>query len=386
MNQASIRVCKICAFLFSLCTNLLAPLLLAIRAELALSLRDSGLLFFVFYAGNFAACAVSGRLMSLCGKQRVLRVYMSIMALLCFLVAAAPNFPVLCVLLFGLGFTTLVNQVATCSIAPELAGDHAASAMTNIQAYCGLGACGGLLWSGLLATLQVSWRTSYLLFGFVGVCGALLTIITPFPALKSTDSGRARDLLRILKSPRLLPTFACLLLYAGAETSLCSWLVSYLAEERAFSTLAGAAVTGIIWLSLFVGRILCARLVRRYPVRRILTVLIPSSAVLVCLVPLLPSFGVWFGAVGIGLALSGCWPLIASRLLDDPAHDGATALSIAFLFSFFSNALMPYLIGAVANGTSLAFAILVDGGVLFLLFVVFVITGRTGRLKHQPTS
>ncbi|WP_159456494.1 MFS transporter [Intestinibacillus massiliensis] len=367
------RLCKLSTFLFALCTNMLSPLILSIGGDFHASLQDTGALFLVFYAGNFVACIFCGKLLSVFGKPRALRASMFAMAALTGLMAAAPHFLAICAILFLLGFIVLVIQVASVSICSALSVDGAASSVAGVQAFSALGACGGLLWSGAVLTLGLSWRMSYLFFAVLTFAASILFVRVVFPALPQEPAGGARELLAILRQRRFHPTFLCLALYAGAETAICSWLVTYLTRDLGFSSLAGSAVPGLIWTGLFIGRLACARLARTVPVRRILMVLIPVGAACVLALPHLRGAGIWIAAAVLGLFLSGCWPFLASGLVDDPAYDSGTTLSLAYLFSFFANAVAPYIIGAVADHTSLPVAITVDGLIFSLLFVVFLL-------------
>lgn len=82
MVQKTIFACKLTAFLLSFCTNLLAPLLLPIRADLGVGLGQSGLLLSAFFAGNFAACLFAGRIMERFGKARVLCCALTLLSLI----------------------------------------------------------------------------------------------------------------------------------------------------------------------------------------------------------------------------------------------------------------------------------------------------------------
>ena len=66
--------------------------------------------------------------------------------------------------------------------------------------------------------------------------------------------------------------------------------------------------------------------------------------------------------------MSGIWPLTASKLVDDDRYDSGTTISIAFLFSYIGNSLVPYVIGAIGERVGLAPAITADGMILCLMF------------------
>ncbi|MGI6011957.1 MAG: MFS transporter [Ruminococcus sp.] len=385
MNKSAMRICKLSMFLLSFVTNLLAPFLIMIRRDFQIGLRDSGFLLFSFYAGNFFACLICGRLNSILGKRKTLCISLTLMALFALCTSAAPSFFLLCLLLFGIGISTLLAQVTSNAIPAELEKDKAASSLASIVAYSGLGACGGLIFSGIMSFFQISWRFSYLSFGVVCALCALFAWRAPFAELPRSDSGQLPVLVSILKTKKFQPSFLLLLLYSGSESAVCSWLVTYLAADQDFSTLSGSMVTAVIWLFSFIGRIICSRLVDRLGKRRILFCLMPFSAITICLFPLLHGFQFWIGAALLGLFMSGIWPLVGSAVLDQKDHDSSAALSVAYLFSFLGNSLIPYLIGAIAEGISMPFGIFIDGLFFLLLFFLYLLAGWKSTERKMPT-
>lgn len=208
MEKSIIRTCKLGAFFLSACTNLLAPLLLAIRAEFSLNTAMSGALLTAFFAGNFALCFFSGRLLNRFSKGHCLCVAVTIMTLSCFGVAVSPSFPVLWAGLFLMGACTIVMQVATNAIATGLAQQGAASHVAGITAFNGLGACAGLLFAGQCVSLGFSWRMVYILFGLCSIVATVLCWKTKFIPMPQQDAGHFRDLYTLVSDRRILP-FSC---------------------------------------------------------------------------------------------------------------------------------------------------------------------------------
>ena len=373
-NRRALNACKLSACLYSLCTNILAPLLVAIGREFGIGLQKSGGMFLAFFAGNFAACIVSGKLVGYFGKVRVFYSSVVCMTVLCGMTGAAPSFWVVCVLLFLLGFTTLVMQVTAVSIPEDITVGDTASAMSGVQAFCGFGALAGLIWSGVVLTLGISWRMSYLSFAAVSLAAAVHILRVPFPEIPRSHAGGLGEMTAMLKTRSLQPTFLCLLLYAGAEAAVCSWLVTYLTESLGFASLVASAVTGMIWGGAFVGRLICAKLTRRIRPAVIVMSMLPVCAVCVLAIPHLQGAAVWAAAALLGLAMSGVWPLTASKLMDNSSYDSGTAISIAFFFSYIGNSLIPYAIGAVGEHAGLAKAITADGLIFCLLFLVYALS------------
>lgn len=381
-HTSAINICKLSVFLFALCTNLLAPLILPISKDFGLSLKDSGMMFFLFYAGSFLACALGSSITYRFGKRNVLGFCLIMMSALCLLISFSPTYLMIFGELFCLGFVTLLIQVQSTAIPSELSTDGAAASISSVQAFSALGACIGLLWSGSLVTLEINWRIAYLAFGILTVAATVLFFISRFPKLSRSENSGFNHITKLLKSPRRLPTLICLLLYAGAETAICSWLVTFLVKERSFSTLEGSMVTAVLWLSIFLGRLICSRFVKRFAVSTIILCLVPTVFLSIWLIPWVTGVTIWICALILGFALSGIWPLIASKLLDDGASDSSSTLSVIFLFSFFGNTFLPYIIGAIADFGSLQLAIMIDGCIFTVLFIIFWCI----RKQYSPTS
>lgn len=386
MEKSIIRTCKLGAFFLSACTNLLAPLLLAIRAEFSLNTAMSGALLTAFFAGNFALCFFSGRLLNRFSKGHCLCVAVTIMTLSCFGVAVSPSFPVLWAGLFLMGACTIVMQVATNAIATGLAQQGAASHVAGITAFNGLGACAGLLFAGQCVSLGFSWRMVYILFGLCSIVATVLCWKTKFIPMPQQDAGHFRDLYTLVSDRRILPFFLCLLLYSGSETSICNWLVTYAVENRGFTTFAGSILTALIWLFVFVGRMACSEASKRVPARWILSGLMPVAAVTTLLIPQLSQIGIWAAVVVLGLALSGIWPMLASELLRIGGYDQSVTLSTAFLFSFCGNTVIPYGIGQIAEFQTMPIAILSIGGIFAGLFFFFLFAAHRPCVRKIPNQ
>lgn len=371
MVQKTIFACKLTAFLLSFCTNLLAPLLLPIRADLGVGLGQSGLLLSAFFAGNFAACLFAGRIMERFGKARVLCCALTLMAAFSACIACAPRFVLLCALLFGTGACSLGLQIATNAIPADLDGTRAASAIAGVMALNGLGACGGLLLGGALATLGLPWRIAYLVFAVGAAAAAAFCWRVAFPQAVCTagESG----LRGFLRKRRYWPVLLCCTLYSGAESAVCSWLSTFLVQEQRFSALAGAGVTAVIWLCIFLGRAGCERAARRVSAARLLFALIPACIFMALLLPLLHGAAFWPAAAVLGLGLSGIWPLLVGRVMEHGAADSMTVLSAAFLFSFLGNSIVPFAVGLAAERVGIAAALALCAVPFFAVFALFLL-------------
>lgn len=387
MFKPVLRACRLAMFIISVATALLGPLLLSIRADFGLSLSQSGLLIAFFYAGNFFCTLVCGQVGRRMNKSKALRIGMILLACAGLLVCAAPGKISLLLLLLCLGFSATAVQITGGAIPTTLADGDMSGIMSGITAFNGLGSCAGLLLAGGLVSLGMNWRLCYLIFGIFTLLAAVYCLRVPFPILPPpVQDAIPHELQTVLRRKQFWPVFLCLLLYAGLEASITSWLSTYLSAERAFPAWRAAAMTALVWLCSCGGRLLCSRLTRRTSPHRLLCLLMPAAALSTIALPLLGEQTIWLGAAALGLSMSGIWPLAAGDLLSDTSFDGLTTLSASLLFSFLGSTLLPYGIGAVADAFGIKNAIFALGGLFFLLFAHFFFFMRRAAQKPPALS
>ena len=115
------------------------------------------------------------------------------------------------------------------------------------------------------------------------------------------------------------------------------------------------------------GRITCAQLVHKYSIRRlelILTIITVISLLVVAGAPTPLLF--WIAVLGIGVGISGMWPLCAATLLNQE-RNGGTIMAVILFFGYFGSSVIPYVVGLVGDafGMNLAMA---ASAVVFALF------------------
>lgn len=371
MEKQIIRVCRLIAFLLSFGTNLLAPALIAMRTDFGICVQTSGLLLSSFFAGNLLSCLLCGWLTVRLGKLGLIRLCVPLMAVFGIGIAASPNFIIICMMLFCLGVCCLLMQVTCDSIPTEFSENGTASSINGVMAYHGLGACAGLVFSGFLLSFGCSWKLVYLLFAVFAACIAWMCFQIPkkcLPKKKKEDQGKVLPILRSHQFWLLFPIFA---LYSGGETGITSWLVTYLVQERAFTAFMGSAVSAIIWMSIFVGRSSCEKLTVILSSTKLEFILLTVSAFSIMLIPFLSGIAVWIFAFIIGLGLSGIWPIAVSKIMDHSEFDHVGILTTSFTFSFIGNTAVPYVIGSIAEKTSMSSALVADGSIYLLMLVLF---------------
>ena len=373
MNKNVMRVCKLTCLLLSFSTNLLAPLIPTLRDYFDLSISQGGFLISSFFAGNFIASILCGKLAACFSARKVLNFGLCMITAFLILSGLMPSFILLCITLFFMGYGSLTAQVMANSIPTTYDSPDAASSVTGTQAYCGLGACFGLLFSGGINLLGLSWRYVYLISGGFGVAITVFCLLTKLPKpANAVCTGSIRELLRVATKRAFLPILFCAFLYSGAESSICNWLVTYLVEHYNFTAFAGSAVTAGIWFFSFVGRVACSKLVRKIPRHRVVLVLAVCTVLSSFVLPSLGGGLIWVGAALLGLSTSGVWSIICSPMMEDPTCDSATTLACAFFYSFAGQTIVPYGVGVGADTFGMATAIRLCSGLFFGLLLIYI--------------
>lgn len=358
-NQLPIFVCRIAICIFSVSMTMLSPLIVLIGSDFGKGISGSGFLYTAYYISNVFFCLVSGRIMNLLGKRNSMACGIVIFALTTFLFARVVSFSLACVLISIMGALATFIEAAGMAIVSDLSEDAAASNLSVTHAFAGVGAFVGVSFSGLMLSQGMNWRGIYTIFSIAAALVAVAFCVTHFPKMSRGTSGGFDDMVQIFTNTALYPSFLSLFLYVGAEAGITGWMATYMTRQLGRSPLEASLATGVIWLFVTAGRMVCSSLVKWYPLRRIVlaldTICILSIAISVTAHN---EFTLWLAIIGIGCGLSGMWPLLASTALKEDDENSGTILSVVLLFGYFGSSVIPYLIGLIGEGAGMTPAIL----------------------------
>ena len=388
-NAFQIFITRICICIFAVSQTMLAPLIVLIGADFDLGLGASGFLFTAYYISNIFFCLLTGKIIRLMGKRNALAMGVIVYAASTFLFAQARVFALACVLISVMGALATFIEAVGMDIVDALAADDAAANLAMTHGFAGVGCVAGVVYAGIMLGCGFTWRSIYTLLSFAVFAVALVYCLTKFPKMPVSDAGSLGDIGKILKNRSFYPTFLALFLYVGAEGAIGGWMATFMTQKLGYTPLVASLGTGLIWLFVTAGRMVCSRLVTRFSVRRIVTVLDGVCIAAILAAVLLPSpVTFWLALAGIGCGMSGMWPLIASTPLD-PGENGGTIMSMILLFGYFGSSVIPYLVGRIGDAAGMTTAIL-TGAFVFLLMGLVVryviprrLSDRNG-LDKQP--
>ena len=291
--------------------------------------------------------------------------------------SASASYPVFLLALFVLGAgITVVQVVANPLISLLGPARTAASRLTFAQAFNSLGTTifprvGSALILGGLATVSAAGlsgmalnayrqeATRTIVHTYIGLAVALLVIAAAVWTQRNKlnerqdRTGSMFHAFTLLQRPRFAFGVACIFLYVGAEVSIGSMLVNYLAEGRVWGVSDQVAGYHLVyyWGGALVGRFVGAGVLRVVSPGKVLAS-VAAVAALLC-VASANSGGLVAGwlLLAVGLFNSIMFPTIfglASEGLGDRAAEGSGVIATAIV----GGAVVPYLTGQLADATS----------------------------------
>jgi FHS family L-fucose permease-like MFS transporter len=357
---------------------------------------------FTFFIAYFALSLPSGRIVQWIGYKHAMvlgLVVMGLGAMLFVPAASGPSYPVFLAALFVLASGMTVLQVAANPYVVALGPEKSASSRLNLaQAINSVGTAiapsiGGLLIFEAAATNlganASAVRTPYIVFAAALFVLALVIARYPLPVLKqiepsSDDSGSAYS--SVWEARHLWLGAAGIFLYCGAEVSIGSFLVNFLADESiaGLPERSAAHYVSLYWGGAMIGRFVGAALLQRV-----------KAGVLLGTYAVLASALVWTCVLSTGSV--AMWSVIAVGLLNSIMFPNIFALGVKglgrltslgsgiLIMAILGAALVPLAQGLLADRIGIHRAFIVPA-LCYLYVVYYGFSGCRTRLPQEQQS
>jgi len=273
--------------------SLYGPLFPALRARFGVDLEQVGAVVSAHFVGALTAVLVAGELIRRFGYKRVLTAGAALLAAGLAGLAPAPSWPLFLAsaVLAGVGFG--VVQVAVNLLVARTFQATAASALNLINAVFGIGALSSPL---LVAAFTPRPEPPMLALTAVAVVVLVavrtLQVVPAPPAAASSREPVAWGAL----SAFVLLYFG----YVSAEVGVTSWSTEHLTPT--LGPAAAAAVPGIYWGTITVGRLLAATVASRVRPGRLLLIGLGVAFLALLGAMYAPAAPFMYGLVGLALA------------------------------------------------------------------------------------
>ena len=242
---------------------------------------------------------------------------------------------------------------------------------TTIFPYFGailiLGSIAGVTASELSGAELAAYRTAEsqaIVNGYLGLAAALAVVAGVVWLFRNRLKGEKHeqtslaDGLALLKRPRFGYGAACIFLYVGAEVAIGSFIVNYLMQSHVLDLAeqdAGKLIS-LYWFGALVGRFVGSGLLRMVSPGLLLATVAAGAITLIAVSANTTGALAGYSLLAVGLMNAIMFPTIfslACEKLGPRAADGSGIINVAIC----GGAVVPVLYGALADATSLAFAL-----------------------------
>lgn len=366
-------------FIWGFLTSLNDVLVPHLKEVFQLNYAQSMLVQFTFFGAYFVMSLPAGAVVARIGYRNsiVLGLLIAALGALLFYPAAKlPSYAVFLSAFFVLATGITLLQVAANAYVSLLGEPRMASSRLNLaQAFNSLGttiapALGGWLILSEAAqsaaaapvdpaahALQQAQLVQgpYLAIAGLLVLAALAVFAFRLPPLALAEGdaegpSSGQGLLDALRVPRLRHGVAAIFLYVGAEVTIGSFLINYLAQPNIghMSHEVAAGVVSLYWGGAMVGRFIGAALLRKLDPRRVLAAAAASAVVLVGVTMAGQGMLAVVAVVAVGLFNSVMFPTIFTLGIEDMGRLTSRASSL-LVMAIVGGAVVPVAQGLLAD-------------------------------------
>ena len=290
--------------------------------------------------------------------------------------------------LAGLGFG--VVEAVLGSMIIELFKEKRASAMSRLEVFFGLGALGIPLLAAILIK-QGQWKLAFPVLATMCILTLLLWVFLSFG--KSVDTQLKKPIGPAVKTtvrytvqtrPILIIGMVFFFLYVGMEMSFSNYLPSLLLQKTTFDESKAAAILGLFWGFMVLGRLVCGYLADKYGYLKYLIISM-AIAVLACfgLAYLEGNLIILFMVALAGIGFSGVFgiALVYVNVVIPGLTHRTTSLLIAC--GGIGGALLPKATGLIMDSTNIVTALLSFALAVTAMFLVLIVLSLLGQRQQK---
>lgn len=291
----------------------LGPTLPALASKVHVDTSKISYLFAVRSLGTILGSLFIGKQYDRIKGHPILVIALITIAVGFLLVPYASSLSILILLFLILGISYGTITVGGNSLIARVHGDQVGPYITALHLSAGIG--------GLIAPIIVSFFAShpdhllysYTVLSIMGAIPIVLLFISSSPPLINTDKSSNNHNVPDASNIRfsfgigLLLVFFCLQI--GAESTVMNWLYSF-ALGYGMSIEAAALINSAFWAAFSVSRLVAIWCFARFNIITITIITLITCIVITPLIPVLPfkQPALWFGAIGLGLAIGPIFP------------------------------------------------------------------------------
>ena len=331
------------------------------------------------FAGIVAGILLSGPLADRFGARFFAISGSGVSAVGLLLLSVAANYEVLLIAGVVSGLGAGILDMIMSPIVSAVCTSHRAKALNRLHAYYCIGGVGTVLAASAGLHFEVSWRVisaSMALIPFVLLVGFAFVSVPPLVHPDFTREG----LRLLIRRPRFLLALAAIALIGATEAGIVQWLPAYSERELGYDKASSGVLLVIFSIAMAAGRIIASN--RRNLLNPYVILFVPgiicTGCYLICGFFAIPSLAL-VASILSGFACGPLWPTKLAVTADRFPRGGASMFALLAGSGNFGCLIMPWIIGAVAEHTSLRFGLLAGSTAPLVLLFVIAITWKTDR-------
>ena len=292
----------------------------------------------------------------------------------------APNYWVLSIAVFCLGFGAGVLDMVLSPIVSVLNPEKRSAAMNWLHSYYCVGAAITILAGTLALQVGLGWRDACFLLLPLPI-GLLVTFsFLHFPELvHESEQAKRSSLMYLLREPWLWGCLLAIFLGGATELGMAQWLPAYAETSLGFPKWIGGTALLCFSLLMAAGRMVVGSIAGRVNAFVILAWCCSSSVILFLLGSFLPVPG-WALAscIAVGFTGSALWPTVLAVSADRYPAGGATMFAALAAMGNAGGILMPWIVGWVGDLFNLHWGLAVSTLAPLLMFPLVLILKQGG--------
>jgi fucose permease len=367
----------------------------SIRAGFSIPLDAIGMLLVASVAGYMTSSFLSGFLLSRVGVGRMLAASCLLTGLALLGYTLAPHW---WVMVFLGVFAGLGAGAIDAGLNTYVAAHFGEGLMQWLHASWGVGITIGPMLMTLGLSVLNSWRFGYRVVSGFQIALAIGFVLTLAMWSRNDTPAEARaekklteyktPLGETLRQPQVWLSIVLFFLYVGAESSLGTWTYTLLTESRGVDQTLAGFFAGSYWFTFTIGRILAGLVARRIGVNRLVLGGLAGALLGTGLLIWNPSEIANVVAVAvIGVSIAPIFPAMMSgtrtRVGD---HFAANTIGMQMAATGFGTAVIPSLMGVLADQLSLEVIPVCLLAVYAGLLGVYLLAARTSKGRMGPTA
>lgn len=350
--------------------------------ELGLTSVQQGSLVSIQFIGFTIAALIGGTLADRFGKLKILRAAFLGLGIATFVFGAAFEFWMTVVGVFFIGAFGGAAQNAITALTTSYDSRRVEANNVFVQIFFTVGA---ILTPLLLLFFMIQlnrWRYAYY---FVATLSIIMVFITT--RYKNEDQKRASSIKeafsqykKVFKNPTYLIAPIALFLYVAAEIGVWGFAPMFF-ENQGYGKISGILSSVLIWVSMFAGRALAVRLLKKFNMSKIMFVfgILAIASLSLVIFSNRSTAILWIGVAGF--ACAPFYPMLVAWMTKLTGEKSSTMLALIMAMGAFGAVAMGWVIGLIVDSFGSRYITIAPAG-SFVLLVILIFIFRNKKAEN----